>query len=274
MPIRHPQLIPSKTTRRKLKQFLQPQELVPSGALFWCPQTSHKATPRFRKRIKIFSHNSSLVLSFSFRRNSTRVHVFQLPARQWEHCISPPPSPAFLQQRTWCCGRRFCLSGKHAQAPLEIQIIPDSVLWRAAMQGTSVGFSSYSALTLPCYLCFSFFLCNAERNAWANYSNYFFFGKPSNMHLFLNTSFDHVCGSSLGYRLVTGVVKLMKSLLFSLIITRIWPKGKWSLNGKKRATFSYSNSCVMYFYINLKFTVSLGPHTFNSLPAVTPGSGI
>lgn len=94
------------------------------------------------------------------------------------------------------------------------------------------------------------------------------------MNLFLNTSFDHVCDSSSGYRLVTSVVKLMKSLLFSLIITRIWPKGKWSLNGKKRTTFSYSNNCVIYFYIDLKFTVSLGPHTFNSLPVVTPGSGI
>lgn len=44
---------------------------------------------------------------------------------------------------------------------------------------------------------------------------FFFFCKPSNKHLFLNTGFDFVCGSSSGYRLVTGVVKLMKSLLLN-----------------------------------------------------------
>lgn len=61
-----------------------------------------------------------------------------------------------------------------------------------------------------------FFLCSAKRNACANYSNlFFFFCKPSNKHLFLNTGFDFVCGSSSGYRLVTGVVKLMKSLLLN-----------------------------------------------------------
>jgi len=43
---------------------------------------------------------------------------------------------------------------------------------------------------------------------------------------------------------------------------------------KKRTTFSYSNCCVIYFYIDLKYTVLLGPHTFYSLPSVTPGFGI
>lgn len=90
IPIRHPQPIPFKITRRKLQQLLQPQELLPSRALFCCPQTSHKMIPRFRKRMKVFSHKGSLVLSFSLRRNSTRVYLFQLPARWWEH------PPAFL----------------------------------------------------------------------------------------------------------------------------------------------------------------------------------
>lgn len=135
IPIRRPQLIPFKITRRKLQQLFQPQELVPSRAFFCGPQTSHKMIPRFLKRIKVFSHKGSLVLSFSLRRNSTRVYLFQLPAGWWEHPLhfstsqqSTPSSILAVSTGLGACGRRFCLSGKHTQASLERQILPGSVM--------------------------------------------------------------------------------------------------------------------------------------------------
>jgi len=64
-----------------------------------------------------------------------------------------------------------------------------------------------------------------------------FFHKSNNKNIFLDTVFELVRGSSSGYRLVTWVVKLMKSLLLSLVITGIRLKGKWSLNGKKENNF-------------------------------------
>lgn len=63
----------------------------------------------------------------------------------------------------------------------------------------------------------------------------------------------------------------MKSLLFSFMITGIWPKGKWSLNGK---TEHHAVTATIVLYIDLESIVSLDPHTLNSLPALAPGSGI
>ena len=166
------------------------------------------------------------------------VYLFHLPIGCGNHPLhfftsqqSPSVLHPYYQQRT-CCLRKEALSPWEAYAGML-----SKQTWRrvtaCCIARHILRFCLISALTLPHYLC-SFAVL---KEMLAQIIIICFFHKSNNKNIFLDTVFELVRGSSSGYRLVTWVVKLMKSLLLSLVITGILLKGKWSLNGKKENNF-------------------------------------
>lgn len=220
-----------------------------SRAPFWCPQTPCKIIPWSQKIIQFFLQNPSLVLSCFLRRSPTRG-------------LSVSPS-------SWAVGALPCISHSNSLHPISLLSAEVSLPGKGGL--FSLGRTSLHPQTESASLtmCDDVLQCKAHPQAfptisthspsllldlcyffsfqyWICFSTLEYFYFSLNKHLFFNTIFDLSRWSSSGDRLVTGAVKWMKSLLLSLMITGLWPKGEseW----KNRTTFSYSNNCVTYWF--------------------------